>query len=554
MEAPRAPDRDSARIAAIAPAISSRSIASRALSAAAPGLALAVVLLLPFAGKAFTIDDTAFLREAQQALVDPLHPATATLVWSEVPRPMRASEFMPGGTLMAWLLVPSMLAGGSEIIAHLGQLLLLALAIFECAALALRLGFDDGSATLSALLLAATPAVLGMAGTVMPDVAAMSLALTGIERLLAWKQEQSVAAAVAASLCLGLAPLARGHVALILPLAPLVLDLPMSREGRRQWLPLVAAPLVAALVLFVSRDPQGATSDVVKAAGAFSSIGNVRSNAFAFGVHWVLLLPLGLAWMVSRTRSFVMSPLPWLGVAAAIVLLLSGENGPRWMWLAPVSGLGMAVVADVVLRALMSRERRELLLALWLLVPLPIVIYLHFPSKYLVACAPAAAIVAARAIRSLPGPAASLAGALLVAAGSVTGVLILSADASFADLGRRAAAELVAPHVAAGDKVWFSAHWGFQWYAERAGARCLSTVPPFPSRGDYFVTANVTISGGVPAGFRDRELVATVKDDRPGGRLIDSKAGAGFWSNGWGFLPWVWSGDELDRFDLWRLR
>jgi hypothetical protein len=39
--------------------------------------------------------------------------------------------------------------------------------------------------------------------------------------------------------------------------------------------------------------------------------------------------------------------------------------------------------------------------------------------------------------------------------GTAYSCLLLRADADFAEYGRRAAAELIAPHVAAGEKVWY---------------------------------------------------------------------------------------------------
>ena len=74
---------------------------TKALRAATPALLLAALLLLPFVGKAFTIDDTVFMHQASYALGDPLHPSALTMVWSEVPRPMRLSQVMPTGPLMA---------------------------------------------------------------------------------------------------------------------------------------------------------------------------------------------------------------------------------------------------------------------------------------------------------------------------------------------------------------------------------------------------------------------------------------------------------------------
>ena len=83
----------------------------------------------------------------------------------------------------------------------------------------------------------------------------------------------------------------------------------------------------------------------------------------------------------------------------------------------------------------------------------------------------------------------------------------------------------------------------------------------FGSRGTPTVYASrlAGISGSGITGiqiqsFRSRELVATVTDKLPGGRIIDPALGVGFYSNGWGYLPWGWSSSELDRFDLWRIR
>jgi len=541
------------------------SLYERAQVAALPALALAAILLLPFAGKAFTIDDTVFLRQAEYALTDPLHPSALTMVWSEVSKPMRLSQVMPTGPLMAWLLMPVALASGSEIVAHLEQLLLVLLAVFEVAVLALRLGYDDEVARVAALFLAATPAVLGMSGTVMPDIAAMTLALVGVERLHAWGREGRAMQGVAAALALGIAPLARSHVLLLAGLGVLFLPLPPIAPFTRllphrvragawvKWLPVVAAPVLMLLVLRIVQDPLGGSSDMVSAAGMFSSLGNVRSNAIAFGVHWVLLLPLGLAWMLSRGRTFWMSVFPWLGLAAALAAIWYGhETG--WLWIAPVAGFGAAVVADVVADSVRRRDPTSGMLALWLLVALPIVIYLHFPSKYLVACAPAAAIVSARAVLSLPRPRAHAIAGGLIAAGAILGVMILRADSTFAGLGRRAAEELVAPYVTSGQNVWFNGHWGFQWYAEKAGGRCLTSTPPHPVHGDLVVSSVETITGIPIQSFRSRELVATVTDQSPGGRIVSSQLGAGFYSNGWGYLPWAWGSTPVDRFDLWRLR
>jgi hypothetical protein len=129
-----------------------------ALRCAAPALVLAAAVLLPFLGKAFTIDDTMFLRQAEHLLSDPLHPTAFEMVWSSAAAPVRNSAIMPSGPAMAYLLVPCVRLGGTEWVAHLTQLLLFGLAILATAGLALRLGLDRAGARAASLLLAATPA------------------------------------------------------------------------------------------------------------------------------------------------------------------------------------------------------------------------------------------------------------------------------------------------------------------------------------------------------------------------------------------------------------
>jgi hypothetical protein len=55
----------------------------------APGrlafLLVVVLALAPFLGKAFTIDDTLFLRVAEHALEQPLSPMAFTYTWAETP-------------------------------------------------------------------------------------------------------------------------------------------------------------------------------------------------------------------------------------------------------------------------------------------------------------------------------------------------------------------------------------------------------------------------------------------------------------------------------------
>ncbi len=521
---------------------------------AVPGILVSAAVLLPFLDKAFTIDDTLFLRQAEQVLTNPLHPTAFEMVWSEAPVPRRVSRFMPSGPVMAYLLVPSVALGGAEWAAHLLQIGMMALAIFAVVSLGLRMGLSAGPATLAGVLLGTTPAALAMAGTAMPDVPAMALGVLGVERLYAWRQERRWHQSLVAAMSLALAPLARPHLLLMLVIGGLVLieDFRVGKRWRladlRSWLPLVLAPLISAAVIFLTRDPHGDTADMSRAAWTLSDIARWRGNTIAFAVHWVLVLPLAIPWILLRGRSLWPSPVFFFAAATALVAI-SGD-GPDDLWIAPVAGLGAAVLWDIALDAWKRRDRSQGILAAWLFVALPIALYVHVPSKFLLASAPAAALLIVRLAGRQPKRRAACVVLISCALGLALGVLILRADATFAGLGRRAATEVIAPQVAAGRNVWFSGHWGFQWYAEQAGARCLTTTPPHPKPGDVAVSSLRAFGLSINE-FPNRKLLQSLADATPGGRLMSTTHGAGFYSNGWGYLPWAWGTDEIERFDIW---
>ena len=529
------------------------------LRCAAPGMIVATAVLLPFLNKAFTIDDTLFLRQAEHLLTDPLHPTAFEMVWSEAPVPRRVSQFMPTGPIMAYLLLPAVVLDGAEWAAHAVQIAMMGMAVFATATLGRRMGLGNAQATMAGILLATTPAALAMAGTAMPDVPAMALGALGLERLYAWKQQRRWHQCLVAAAALALAPLARPHLVLMLFIGGLV----MAGDARhwRQWsavkwfrfLPIVLAPLITFVLMAMTRDPEGGTADVSRAAWQLSSINLWRINLIAFAIHWVLVLPRAIPWVLLRGGSLLTRPSLFAALAAlaaATALAVSSSAGRSAFWIAPVAALGAAVLWDIVVDAWKRRDMSQGLLAAWLVVALPIALYVHMPSKYLLASAPAAALLIVTTGTRHDGRWAMGVVALSCALGLALGILILRADARFAGLGRRAATDVIAPQVAAGKHVWFSGHWGFQWYAEKAGARCLTTTPPHPDPGDVAVSSLRAFGLSINE-FPNRRFVHSLAEATPGGRLMSTKHGAGFYSNGWGYLPWAWGTDEIERFDVW---
>jgi hypothetical protein len=511
------------------------------LRCSAPALLLAAALLAPFWNKAYTIDDPCFLAGARQVLRDPLHPGAFEMVWT-TPYRLRASDSFAGGSLMYFLLAPVVWAGGAEWAAHLLQFLIFCGGICGTVSLALRLGLTLQQARWSGLLLAGTPAALALAGTAMPDVPSMTLGVWSMDRLVAWSQSRRRRHALVAAALLALAVLARSHLMVLAAVGAIALYEPGARKWAWRLWPLALALALAFAVPKLVRDPLAAGGGALGVAAAYATWRTIIPNFIAFLTHFVLVLPLALPWMLLRRRH-----MPWrlLWVLTPLAAVVFFRPRPAPLWTAPVAMLSVLVLADVLWDAWTRGDRRQLFLGAWLFLALPVLPYVHLPSKYLVASAPAVAILVALRIRRSVLAAS-------VAAGALLGVLILQADARLAGLWRSGAAELIAPRVRAGERVWFAGSWGFYWYAERAGARPLSWTPPLPQPGDVVVVSSSCLRREIEIVPKYRVLEVS-EDSTPGGRIFGGFRQAGFYANAFGYLPWTWGRDTINRFEVWRV-
>ncbi len=524
-----------------------------ALVCAWPAMVLAAILLAPFLGTPFTIDDPIYLREAQHVLEDPLHPQEFNIVWDlEVSRPV--SQIVPGGMFAPYVLLPTALSGSKEWVGHLTELILLLAALLVTALAGLRLGLDRRQARLAALLTAACPAVLGMAGTVMPDITAMLLAILGMERVLCWREERKWQQALAAGCCLTLAALTRAHTLVILAAAVVFLldgiSIEQIRESFRvfplRFLPVLLTPVAVLAISTLLANPDAAGDNILAIVlRASKSRHFLFYNGTAFLAHWLLVVPLTIPWLALRFRKIP----PWL---ILLPLLAGSLLSTRLGWVAFAAAATCVVLADIVWDALQRRDRDQLALWLWLLLAIPVVVYLHLPCKYLVPSVPAAAMLVVRLIPAARPAMARWLVRSMVTAGAVLGLLILLGIRDLAETQRRAVTELIEPRIKLGEHVWFAGHWGFQWYAEEAGASAMTMEPPLPQTGETIIVSEIDRSY-IPRTWTQRTVVRhfCYPSSRIG-RVMDSEGGAGFFSNPSGYLPWVWGSGQENCFEVWR--
>ena len=553
----------------------------KTLSAAWPALLLASLILLPWLNKAHTTDDTTFLLMSEHVLKDPLHPAAFEMLADG--NRIRLSSQLVSGPVMAYLLVPSVLLGGAEWAAHLVQYLLMIAAILATGSLAFRLGLDHRGARLAGLLLASTPAVMAMATTSMADVPAMAFGVLGMEQYVAWRQGLRWTHGLAASLCFALAALSRPHLILLLAVAfalecgRLLPGAPASRRpgspetasslrtkdsspasgppasntgkgSRLRLLPVFAAVVFILLVTFLTADPTRSGSHFMAASISRFHPVNAASNMAAFFLHWILVFPLGFLWLSLgvRWRKVWSNPAPWLAALVTLLIWFLDRGVHRVPEYALALAFGGAlVILDIAVDAYQRRDFVQAFLWCWLLIALPAVAYVQLPCRYLLGAAPGAAILLAFLIRR--SGRITVVKWAVVSAGVALALLIIAADAEFAAFGRRIAAEQIAPRVAKGDQVWVNSEWGFEWYALKAGAIPLAKQPPYPLPGDVLVSSSAAPHISLDL-LPNRQLFDSISQSSHYGRIMSSPAG--FYSNGYGYLPWMCGSGQIERITI----
>jgi hypothetical protein len=511
-------------------------------------LLLAAACLLPFLNKPFLIDDPHFLKMARQILQHPLHPMDFDICWNLVDYCVKAYNLTPGNSLLGYVLVPTVISGSKEWMAHLTQLVFVAVAIVFMTSLVLRLGWGKNHATAGALLLVVLPPFLPMASTAMPDVLATAVALVAIERLVAWTQCRRWHQGLLAAIAIGMAGIARAHLALLVPLSAFFLleslhPLEVLRQARRDWslwAPVLGGGLILCAAILATRE-HGLAIDPPT---LFSGLQTIPRNLRSYLFYLCLPLPLAAAWAANRWKTGPRRLAFMLCAAIAVGAVLPGKLSSF------LAALGFCVLADLLFEAWKSRNQLALFCLLWLLIPLPIVYYGHLPIKYLLPCMPAVILICFTLAKALPPRIVQGAGILLISGAALYSVLILRSDAELAELGRSAMFELIGPHAAKGETVWYANEFSAYWYASMAGGKLYMVGASDPKPGDL-LAVGIREGSKMLTHFPKRTLLKTVSHKYLFGRTMWQ--GVGLYTNIAGNLLWGFGDSENDRYELWRI-
>ena len=475
-------------------------------------LVLTAACLLPFVKKAFHIDDTLFLRAAEQIQKTPANFYGFQMNWYGRTRPMVENFNNPPLTCYYLALVATLL-GWSELSLHLGFILPALASAWGTFALAKRVAAPP---LLAGLVMVLTPVFLVSATTLMCDVMLLALWVWAVFFFEQAFEKDAPSLFLVSGILAGLAVYAKF---VGVALAPLLAAFGLVRQRRLGLWAL--APLLALLFAgfyeWASYHLYG-KGMLLLAAGAASHEGILHPSSFlertVIGLSYLggaflpLLLCVPLLWSARSLAKglCLFAPVllfyPYLGKFA---LLWDASGNPNWVLClqsAVLIASGFHILSLAAADFWQTRNATSLLLLLWVWG-----IFL-FASEFnwtlngrsLLPMVPAVGILAARRVRvrhshhaGLEGPAQILRIAdrsmLLwpLVGGACISLFVAMADCDLASTGRRAAKDVMTKYQSPGHVLWFEGHWGFQYYMEQQGAKALEDDFAQPKVGDRLV-------------------------------------------------------------------
>jgi 4-amino-4-deoxy-L-arabinose transferase-like glycosyltransferase len=531
---------------------------------------LTCACLAPFAGKAFHIDDTLFLRAAEQIRKHPLDFYGFNINWFGDTTPMIDAFDNPPLTSYFIALV-SLVGGWSELALHLAFLLPAIAAALGTYTLARNYCDRPGLAALAVVL---TPLFLISGTTLMCDMLLLALWVWAVALFENGLGRPSAAIFLSSGMLGGLAVLTKFTGLSLVPLLLVYGGMKLRRPG--WWL---AAPLVPLLFaagyewLTYRLYGHGLLTYAATYTAKFreSTHGNSWENGvwgIAFMGGCFLTTLFYAPWLWSRRGLLAgvclagacVVVLPYL--ARLTKLLWQPQGGLNWAMFLQCAACAIAGIQILALALSDVWERRDatsVMLVLWILgvTAFGAVINWTITARSFLPLAPALGILIARRSERNQGAFSKLRPVWLawpVFAAAVVGLILVKADYNLANSGRRAAQSLVKEHSHPEKQLWFAGHWGFQYYMELYGAKPVDSRKPEMKSGDLVVYPNHGSNIGIPDLTTMKHFSTLTYPAKLGVATMNPSVGAGFYAAVIGPLPFAIGTLEPERYQVFEVK
>lgn len=526
-------------------------------------LVLLAAVLLPFASKAFHIDDPLVIWSAKHISQHPTDFYGFDVNWFGVAAPMWKVNLNPPLTSYFLAFVGGV-CGWGEAALHMSFLVWAFAFAVACYELACRWCKEPLLATVVSVF---SPVFLVSATTLMTDLPMLAFWTWSMLLWVRGIDQRCFALMLGSVVLAALAILTKYTAITLLPL--LLLYGVLARRNVGPWAATLLLPLalLTAYELYTKRlYGQG----LMAVAGDYSSVNRL---IFESGVEskWLIgLLFLGGCFLPTLFYSPIlwkrMQLLTGLGVCIAVGALallfeklgpvnVSPTDGPRWGLLLQIGVLGATGAGAVVLAALAMRARDlvSLTLSAWVLGTFLFAVVLNWTvaSRSFLPALPAFTILLLRAVEMNRGSTrTSLTLWAPVLPLALVTIWITAADFSLANTARSAARRIISTHAGGTNTIWFEGHWGFQFYMEAAGAKALDVKAPGASVGDVLVLPENN-SNVFPLSERFVDRLGTITE-QPCHFLatMNRETGAGYYAADWGPLPFTFGAVGQERYHV----
>lgn len=538
-------------------------------------LATVVICAVPFLRQPFHMDDNFYMDMARNALEKPLYPNDTPYTFHGIHlADMGSHSHPPMQTYFLAVLQKSFGEGpGKEVWYHLSALLFPVLAVLAMYFLSIRFVENPMWPT---VVLATSPVFMVMQHNLMADLPMLSFWLAALAAFL-WATELRHRGLYLAGGLFAFAAMFTGYqAAALIPLLGFHLA---SRNGKREGVPALLLPLLLMTAWFLlqylhygrfllwdtagyvqSRDPLSPELMEKKILGILGYQG------------WLVIFPLFALLIVVRV---------WRGRALALAVLSAAYAGQLFVPDYRMVEKGIFIIgltAGIALAGGMVRllteafgkfpaqagfpraEARFLSLWYWGVMAYCILMFTEGSARYILPLVPPLLLCVFRRLEvkevseyRLGRPAflgsAFLASGILVV--SLAWALALShADREFAGIYPRVASTL--EEQVPGLPSYYAGEWGFRYYLRQSGVSQLPRDEGAVTGGSLVALPKLALPYDLPAALRSMMMpyLTITSDTGSPLRLLDGSSRAGFYSTGWGVLPFSISSQRIERVEV----
>jgi 4-amino-4-deoxy-L-arabinose transferase-like glycosyltransferase len=525
---------------------------------------ITIIILAPFAAKAFHIDDTLYLWTAKNIVKSPSNFYGFNVNWYGKEEPM--SQVMKNPPLVSYYqALIGRLFGWGEVTMHLAMLVPAIFAITGTFFLARLLCRSPVEAALIALF---TPVFLVSANTAMCDVFMLSFWIWAIWFWIVGLEKNKYSYLAVSGFLITAAALSKYPAIALIPLLfafsffkkrrfglwILFFIIPILFLGCYQWYThvLYGKGLLAAAADFPETGRSEKYTAFIRGITGLDFMGGCLASSFFYipflwRKRYVLLGGIALLIIIA-----VLPSLKFIGDFS-----IYNKFGYKWAVIIQfsiflIAGLHIFIlsVADLWTR----RDSGSALLFLWVMGIFVFASFVNWTinARSILIMLPAAAILTARRLETRNKTHANiLTPSLALLPSVVLALLVTYSDYRLANCGYQAAEMINQKYQKEERTIWYDGHWGFQYYMDLKGAKHL--IPDLrPTTKDILVFPE-NAPKLYNADSRGAEHIETIDlNSLSWLTTLNIYSSAGFYADIIGPLPYAFGKIEPERYDIWK--